>query len=164
MSNVVDDEMRQVFLNCLYIYQVEKNYNYSNYGKYPYKERKNSVQIIADFNANAYSVNGLFTEETSYEMFYPSQIIESIEDVLARADNVYGEFYATSIDIVNSDDGNIDSVTIEYAKEIIASYDIYEPIITREYIEAEAVEVQAIRYLFPFVCVPNSLGRLVLSL
>ena len=163
MSNIVDDEMRQVFLNCLYIYQIEKNYNYSNYGKYPYKERKNSVQIVADFNADAYSVNGLFTEEASYEMFYPAQIIESIENTLARTDYVYGELYVRSIEEVNDNAGTT-TITVELTRHIIASYDIYQPIITREYIEAEAVEVQAIRYLFPFVCVPDNLGRLVLSL
>lgn len=154
----ISDDMRRVFLESWKIYEMEREFNYQNWGKYPYRDRKNSVQIVADFNANAYSINGLFVAESMYTQVYPPQIIESIEMVLIGVRTRYIENVTKRVFI----DGVLKF--IEYGDPIQQEYEVYAPVVTREIVEVEAVEVQTMSYLFPFSCVPDSMGRLRLSL
>ena len=150
MSSISND-MKQLFLDTYRLMELEKNYNYLNYGKYPYKDRKNSRQIIAEFNANAYSVNGLFTVESEYTKVYPPQIIERIEIVLTNITLVYQAVYSE------------DSSTGQTDPELISESRTYSPIVIREFVEIEATTIQSISYVFPFDCAPDSLGRLRLA-
>ncbi|WP_103668412.1 hypothetical protein [Pseudanabaena sp. BC1403] len=159
---LIDDAMRNLFIETYKLYELEKQFNYQNYGKYPYRDRKNSVQIIADFNVDAYSVNGLFVTEESYLQYYPPEIIETVESVLVESRYV-SQVFEQSVEIVQGDQGQIDEITLQTAYGSILAYERYENIVVREFVEVEAVEVQTMRYLFPFNCVPDSLGRLVLS-
>ncbi|TYQ29432.1 hypothetical protein PseudUWO311_00610 [Pseudanabaena sp. UWO311] len=159
--SAITDGMRQVFIETCRLYQAEREYNYLNYGKYPYRERKNSVQIIADFNENAYSVNGLFTVESEYTQVYPPEIIESIEQVLIGTTSVFTTIYEVIENPMPNESGVILTATV--TPELLAEYEIYNTIITRDYVEREAVTIQVVSYAFPFNCVADSLGRLVLS-
>lgn len=146
----ISDDMRLVFLESYKIYEMEREFNYQNWGKYPYRDRKNSVQIVADFNANAYSINGLFVTEGLYTQVYPPQIIESIQQVLTGIYQVYL--------IYNDADGN------ELSNDLVIDYQQYQSVVVREVVEVESVEIQTMSYLFPFSCAPDSMGRLKLSL
>ena len=159
----ISDEMRQVFINTYALMELEKNYNYLNYGKYPYRERKNSVQIIADFNENAYSVNGLFTIESEYTQVYPPGIIETVEQVLVGTKQVYSDFM--TIESTFTDNGDGTSVyTITQAQLLLAEYEIFNTLVTRDLVELEATTIQTLSYVFPFDCAPDGFGRLLLSL
>lgn len=145
----IDDAMKNIFLESLKIYQLEKLFNYQNYGKYPYRDRKKSIQIIADFNADAYSVNGLFVSEENYEKVYQPEVIASIKPLI---------IFTTVVTIEYSEaDGSI-KTTIEETRES------YNPAVNTEYVEIEDTEVQTIRYLFPFNCAIDLFGNLKLSL
>ena len=161
---MIDDAMRQVFIDTYHLYELERSFNYQNYGRYPYRDRKNSVQIVADFNANAYSVNGLFVTEESYLQFYLPEVIETVERVLVNVSLVQDMFFQAVTIIANGDDEGETIELIGTFEATATAYERYETIVTREYVEVEATEVQTVRYLFPFNCVPDSLGRLVLSL
>lgn len=164
MTNIIDEKMRSVFLNCLEIHKLERNFNYQNYGRYPYRERKNSVQIVADFNVNAYSVNGLFVEQNEYEIFYPPQIIEQVEQVVVDTVEIYQNLYPIAIDYISLGAPSSTVISsIEYAQELIGTYDIYETVITQELVEIESTVIQTMKYIFPFSCVDTAIGQ-VLSL
>ena len=143
----IDDAMKNIFLESLKIYQLEKLFNYQNYGKYPYRDRKKSIQIIADFNVDAYSVNGLFVDEANYEKVYQPEIISSVQPLLAMSYEVYVEGLANETDLV-----------------ITSTYETYGNTAIKEYVEVEDTEVQSVRYLFPFNCVIGLFGNLKLSL
>lgn len=147
----ISADMKQIFIDTYRLMEAEKNYNYLNYGKYPYRDRKNSVKIIADFNADAYSVNGLFTVESEYTKVYPPQIIERIERVLTNTTRVYQSFYSE------------DSSTGQTAPELVSESDTYRLITIRDFVEIEDTTIQVISYAFPFNCVPDDLGRLKIS-
>jgi hypothetical protein len=160
----ISDEMKQLFIDSYRLYEVEQNYNYLNYGRYPYRDRKSSIKIIADFNENAYSINGLFTSESSYTIAYPPEIIEIVEVVLVQSQSIQNQF-VSAVNIVSSDD-NQSSVTlieIESARGLISEYEQYRNIVTTQYVEVEATEIQVLSYVFPFDCVSDGLGRLRLS-
>lgn len=159
----IDEAMRTLFIESLRLYQMEREFNYQNYGKYPYRDRKNSVEIIADFNANAYSINGLFVTEESYLQFYPPEVIETVESVLVEARYV-NQLYEQSVDIVQGDQGEVLEMTVTTAYQRILEYARYENIVTREYVEVEAVEVQTMRYLFPFTTAFDAVGSMIISL
>ncbi len=157
------DAMRNLFIQSCRLYEQEKEFNYQNYGKYPYRDRKNSVQIIADFNVDAYSVNGLFVTEESYIQYYPPEIIETVEQVLIESNYVQNR-WLRSIAISSGGEEPTDEITYEYALSIRADAEQYENIVTREYVAVESVEIQTMRYLFPFSCAPDSLGQLRISI
>lgn len=157
----ISANMKQLFIDTYRLYEAERNYNYLNYGKYPYRDRKNSVQIVADFNANAYSVNGLFTVESQYTIVYPPEIIETIETVLIQSALIQTMFFQSVIVIENNEEST--EISFENAQEIITDYEQYNTIIVREYVERESEEIQIISYAFPFNCVPDSLGKLKIS-
>ncbi|NMF60165.1 hypothetical protein [Pseudanabaena yagii] len=147
--SAISDAMRDVFNNSINLYFLERDFNYQNYGKYPYRDRKNSMQIVADFNANAYSVNGLFVTESSYTEFYPSYIVGTIQQVIVGSTEVYQS-------VINEDGTTSDPA-------LVLEYQQYQTVVVNELVEVEAVEVQTVRYVFPFDCVPDSMGRLRLS-
>ncbi len=160
----ISDAMRQVFINTYALMELEKNYNYLNYGKYPYRERKNSVQIIADFNVNAYSVNGLFTIESEYTQVYPPEIIETIEQVLISATEIQTQAIGAFVTIESDSNGeDIDVLTVESAMVTAAMAEKYNTVVTLEYVEIESVTIQVLSYVFPFDCAPDGFGRLLLS-
>jgi len=147
--SAISNAMKAVFYSSLNLYFLERDFNYQNYGKYPYRDRKNSMQITADFNANAYSINGLFVAESAYTEFYPPQIIEYIELVVTGVINVYQSYL--------DENGNVT------APELTLEANLYSPVVVREVVDVEAVEIQTVRYVFPFDCVPDSMGNLRLS-
>ncbi|NUN66327.1 hypothetical protein HCU40_16605 [Pseudanabaena biceps] len=148
ITQQIDASMRSLFIETCRLYQLEREFNYQNYGKYPYRDRKNSVQILADFNVMAYSVNGLFVDEGSYVKVYPPLVIERIEIMLTQID----EIYVTQRDL----EGNEDTRLVLYSE-------IYSPVKITEFVEVEDVEVQTIQYLFPFTASQNG-NATVLSL
>ena len=91
-----------------------------------------------------------FVTESSYTQVYPPQIIESIEVVLVGILEIYVSY--------TDADGE------EISNDLVLFRETYAPVVTRESVEVEAVEVQTMSYLFPFSCVPDSMGRLKLSL
>lgn len=147
--SAISDAMREVFNSSLNLYFLERDFNYQNYGKYPYRDRKNSMQIVADFNANAYSVNGLFVAESSYTEFYPPYIVGTIEQVLIGSIEVYQSVFI--------EDGSLTD------PELVFEYQQYGTVVVNELVEVESVEIQTVRYVFPFDCVPDSMGNLRLS-
>lgn len=159
---MIDDAMRNLFIETYKLYELEKLFNYQNYGKYPYRDRKNSVQIIADFNVDAYSVNGLFVTEESYLQYYPPEVIESVELVLIESNYVQNRF-VQSVAIINGEEEPTIEITLESALDIRANAEQYENIVVREYVEVEAVEVQTMRYLFPFSTAFDAIGRMIIS-
>jgi hypothetical protein len=158
----ISEAMRQVFIDTYRLMELEKKYNYLNYGKYPYRDRKNSVQITADFNADAYSVNGLFTEESEYTQVYPPEIITSIEQVLIGTKQIYSDFVTVESEFTDNGDGS-STYTITQMKLLLAEYELFDTIVTRDLVEIEATTIQVLSYVFPFDCVPDGLGRLKLS-
>lgn len=159
---MIDEAMRNLFIQTYRLHEQEKEFNYQNYGKYPYRDRKNSIQIIADFNANAYVVNGLFATEESYTQFYPPEIIETIEQVLIESTYVQDMFFH-SVAIASGEEEPTIEITYESSFGVIANAERYENIVTREYVEVESVEVQTMRYLFPFSSAFDLEGRMILS-
>ena len=134
ITSDISDIMRNLFIETYRLYELEKLFNYENYNKYPYKDRKTSIQIFADFDVSSYSVNGLFVEEDTYEKVYPPLIITRIENVLTQI-NIYR--------VVRQQlDGSVEE--FENVSEI---YQLRE---VKELVEIENTTVQTIRYLFPF--------------
>ena len=160
---MIDNTMRNLFIETYKLYELEKQFNYQNYGKYPYRDRKNSVQIVADFNVDAYSVNGLFVAEESYLQYYPPEVIESVELVLIESSYVQDNLFQAIAILDGSEEPTLE-MTIEEALAIRANAELYENIVSREFVEVEAVEVQTMRYLFPFTTAFDAIGRMIISL
>lgn len=131
ITTEINDTMRNLFIETYRLYELEQQFNYDNYQKYPYRDRKTSIQIFANFDTMSYSINGLFVDESEYTKVYPPLIITRIENVLTQI-NTY---------ILIGSDGNIIS------ESTTETYQLQE---VKEYVPIEDVTVQTIRYLFPF--------------
>lgn len=162
ITQQIDNSMRSLFIETCRIYQLEREFNYENYGRYPYRDRKNSVQIFADFNAMAYSVNGLFVEESEYTRVYPSVLVPKIDQVLINVAEVLNRINIFTVFIGNASTGAGDVIqgTFQQYLDTIQNYGVLK---ADEYVEIEDTTVQTIRYLFPFTA--SQLGNAtVLSL
>jgi hypothetical protein len=139
ITQEINDTMKELFIETYRLYELEKQFNYDNYGRYPYRDRKKSVQIFADFSTMSYSVSGLFVTESEYEKVYPPVIITRLELVLVQV-NKY---------IVITRDSSGNEIVLESGNEI------YELQAVTEFVPIEDTTVQTIQYLFPFNAAQN---------
>lgn len=149
----IDQAMKDLFIETLKLYEIEREFNYQNYGRYPYRDRKNSVQIIADFGAMAYSVNGLFIDEedSQYSKFYPQLVVPTLESFMQYTAIAAA---ATTTSGGGGSAGGQQLVAVAVNK--------YSTQVISEYIEIEDTKVKGVSYLFPFTATQN-LNTIVLS-